>query len=92
MRRGAGGGGLHEDSVRGQAKLLFSYLEERALQAAREMCVMEALWGWHTWAHKQALTLAHAHTHTHTPGRGQPPQGRQLGPAPALPSLFPHPH
>ena len=66
MRRGAGGGGLHEDSVRGQAKLLFSYLEERALQAAREMCVMEALWGWHTWAHKQALTLAHAHTHTHT--------------------------
>ena len=66
MRRGAGGGGLHENSVRGQAKLLFSYLEERALQAAWEMCVLEALWGWHTWAHKQALTLAHAHTHTHT--------------------------
>lgn len=53
---------------------------------------MEALRGWHTWAHKQALPLAHARTHTHTPGWGQPPQGRQPGPAPASPSPFPHPH
>lgn len=73
--------------MRGRAKLSFSYLEERALQAAQEMYVMEALRGWHTWAHKQALPLAHARTHTHTRqvGDSHPRAGSQAQLLPAPP-------
>ena len=42
---------------------------------------MEALRGWHTWAHKQVLTLAHAHARAHTHAHTRQ---AQLQPAPPL--------
>lgn len=53
---------------------------------------MEALWGWHTWVHKQALPLAHARTHTHTPvlragSQAQPSQPLPLPPSPPTRTL-----
>lgn len=84
---------MHEDSVRGMSHLSLSYFVERALQAARETRVMEALWGRHTQAHKQALTLARVHTHTHAhprPRRGPPTSCSQPLPhAPLPPALVP---